>query len=310
MLRWMFWEQYNHEPNVATLRFWHGWIGEANWSELQRAQMPGKRAAGEAALKLMDEHLARPRLASSATASASPTSRSTPTPMSPRTAASGSPIIRRSQAWLTRVAAAPGYRADGRLNSSSRSLPRLAVVASLEDRAPSADDRPARPHDAAGDPRPGSGQPPSSARRRSPWAAPSRSSRVPASRQAAPARGRHAELEALADPQSRFAVLAAPAVQRRREGQAGADRRRRGGAAERNADAKAAERAHPDLLGRRRSSAARAGCAAGISWAAISAAIVSFFIDSPPCPSAQLHSSTATQSVMSDDADSRRRRPR
>ena len=22
MLRWMFWEQYNHEPNIATLRFW------------------------------------------------------------------------------------------------------------------------------------------------------------------------------------------------------------------------------------------------------------------------------------------------
>ncbi len=59
MLRWLFWEQYNHEPNVATLRFWHGWIGEANWSELQRAQAPAKRAAGEAALTLMDEHLAR-----------------------------------------------------------------------------------------------------------------------------------------------------------------------------------------------------------------------------------------------------------
>ena len=58
MLRWMFWEQYNHEPNVATLRFWHGWIGEANWSDLQRAQLPAKRAAGEAALTLMDEHLA------------------------------------------------------------------------------------------------------------------------------------------------------------------------------------------------------------------------------------------------------------
>ena len=58
MLRWMFWEQYNHEPNVATLRFWHGWIGEANWSELQRLQAPAKRAAGEAALTLMDEHLA------------------------------------------------------------------------------------------------------------------------------------------------------------------------------------------------------------------------------------------------------------
>jgi glutathione S-transferase len=24
MLHWMFWEQYNHEPNVATLRFWIG----------------------------------------------------------------------------------------------------------------------------------------------------------------------------------------------------------------------------------------------------------------------------------------------
>ena len=59
MLRWMFWEQYNHEPNVATLRFWQGWIGEANWSDLQRAQYPAKKAAGEAALALMDEYLGR-----------------------------------------------------------------------------------------------------------------------------------------------------------------------------------------------------------------------------------------------------------
>ena len=22
LLRWMFWEQYSHEPNIATLRFW------------------------------------------------------------------------------------------------------------------------------------------------------------------------------------------------------------------------------------------------------------------------------------------------
>ena len=58
VLRWMFWEQYNHEPNIATLRFWHRWIGEANFSDLQRVNLPGKRAAGEAALQLMDEHLA------------------------------------------------------------------------------------------------------------------------------------------------------------------------------------------------------------------------------------------------------------
>ncbi len=58
MLRWMFWEQYNHEPNIATVRFWMGWVGEDNLDDLQRALLPGKRAAGEAALKLMDEHLA------------------------------------------------------------------------------------------------------------------------------------------------------------------------------------------------------------------------------------------------------------
>jgi glutathione S-transferase len=58
MLRWMFFEQYNHEPNIATLRFWRGWVGEANLSDAQRAQIPAKRAAGDAALRLMDEHLA------------------------------------------------------------------------------------------------------------------------------------------------------------------------------------------------------------------------------------------------------------
>lgn len=57
MLRWMFWEQYNHEPNIATVRFWMGWVGEDKLDELQRALLPGKRAAGVAALKLMDEHL-------------------------------------------------------------------------------------------------------------------------------------------------------------------------------------------------------------------------------------------------------------
>jgi len=58
MLRWMFWEQYNHEPNIATVRFWMGWVGEENLNELQRAMLPGKREGGDAALRLMDEHLA------------------------------------------------------------------------------------------------------------------------------------------------------------------------------------------------------------------------------------------------------------
>jgi glutathione S-transferase len=58
MLRWMFFEQYNHEPNVATLRFWLAFIGEERLSEAQRGEIDGKRLAGDAALKLMDEHLA------------------------------------------------------------------------------------------------------------------------------------------------------------------------------------------------------------------------------------------------------------
>ena len=58
MLRWMFFEQYNHEPNIATLRFWFAFLGEANLSEQQRALVPAKRMAGEDALALMDRHLA------------------------------------------------------------------------------------------------------------------------------------------------------------------------------------------------------------------------------------------------------------
>jgi len=58
MLRWMFFEQYSHEPNIATLRFWLRFVGEARLSAEQRAQIMPKRMAGAAALELMDRHLA------------------------------------------------------------------------------------------------------------------------------------------------------------------------------------------------------------------------------------------------------------
>jgi glutathione S-transferase len=57
MLRWMFFEQYNHEPNVATLRFWMAFVGEEKLSKAQRSLIPSKRQAGEDALQLMDRHL-------------------------------------------------------------------------------------------------------------------------------------------------------------------------------------------------------------------------------------------------------------
>ena len=58
MLRWMFFEQYNHEPNIATLRFWIAFVGLDALSDTQRAQIAAKRAAGEAALDVMEKHLA------------------------------------------------------------------------------------------------------------------------------------------------------------------------------------------------------------------------------------------------------------
>jgi glutathione S-transferase len=57
MLRWMFWEQYNHEPNIATLRFWMRNVGIEQLTGAQREQMPIKRKAGNEALRLMDDHL-------------------------------------------------------------------------------------------------------------------------------------------------------------------------------------------------------------------------------------------------------------
>jgi glutathione S-transferase len=57
MLRWMFWEQYNHEPNIATLRFWILEVGLDRLADVQRLQMAPKRLAGNAALRLMDDHL-------------------------------------------------------------------------------------------------------------------------------------------------------------------------------------------------------------------------------------------------------------
>jgi len=58
MLSWMFFEQYSHEPNIATLRFWLQFVGRDNLTEPQTAQLAIKRASGGDALAVMDRHLA------------------------------------------------------------------------------------------------------------------------------------------------------------------------------------------------------------------------------------------------------------
>lgn len=54
VMSWLFYEQYSHEPNIATLRFW---THLPSLSPAQVAQQPGKFEAGKAALSLMDRHL-------------------------------------------------------------------------------------------------------------------------------------------------------------------------------------------------------------------------------------------------------------
>jgi len=109
MLRWMFWEQYNHEPNVATLRFWLAFVGEANLSDLQRAQLPGKKAAGDAALKLMDDHLAvRPYFVGSSVTLAD-VALYAYTHVAEEGGGFDLGDHPNVQAWLARVEATPGY---------------------------------------------------------------------------------------------------------------------------------------------------------------------------------------------------------
>src|SRR5260370_24170245 len=60
VLQWLFFEQYNHEPNVATLRYS---ITHNVLTDEPRAMVDGKPRAGYAPLDLMEGHLAdRPYL--------------------------------------------------------------------------------------------------------------------------------------------------------------------------------------------------------------------------------------------------------
>ena len=108
MLRWMFFEQYNHEPNVATLRFWLAYVGEANLSEQQCALLPGKRQAGEDALTLMDRHLGTREWFAGDAASVADIALYAYT----HVAEEGGFALRDRKhicAWLDRMAALPGY---------------------------------------------------------------------------------------------------------------------------------------------------------------------------------------------------------
>jgi glutathione S-transferase len=54
VLQWMFFEQYEIEPNLAVARFWISILGER---DARAAELEGKWSAGNRALAALDEHL-------------------------------------------------------------------------------------------------------------------------------------------------------------------------------------------------------------------------------------------------------------
>ncbi|MFL5844737.1 MAG: glutathione S-transferase family protein [Solirubrobacteraceae bacterium] len=53
VLQWLFFEQYQHEPNIAVVRFWVGWSKE----RVPEADIEAKRTAGYVTLDAMERHL-------------------------------------------------------------------------------------------------------------------------------------------------------------------------------------------------------------------------------------------------------------
>jgi glutathione S-transferase len=56
VLQWLFFEQYSHEPYIATSRYWIALLGK---EREYRDELAGKRGPGLAALQVMEQHLAR-----------------------------------------------------------------------------------------------------------------------------------------------------------------------------------------------------------------------------------------------------------
>ena len=106
VLQWMFFEQYDHEPSIAVVRFWVAYSGRPDAFTDRLAE---RRAAGYRALDAMERHLAGGR---DFFVGASPTLADVVLYAYTHVADEGGfdlepyPAIR---AWLDRVAAEPGH---------------------------------------------------------------------------------------------------------------------------------------------------------------------------------------------------------
>jgi len=107
VLQWMFFEQYSHEPYVAVARFWLAYAPQEQL-EAKRHLIPEWHEKGNAALKVMQTHLARHDWFAADRYTIADIALYGYT----HCAAEGGFHLERYpavQAWLTRVAAQPGH---------------------------------------------------------------------------------------------------------------------------------------------------------------------------------------------------------
>lgn len=105
VLQWMFFEQYSHEPYVATPRFIVKHLPE---DSPRRAELPGRLKQGRAALSVMEGHLAAHRFFVAETYSIADIALYAYTHVAHEGGLELEPYPQ-VRAWIARVAEKPGY---------------------------------------------------------------------------------------------------------------------------------------------------------------------------------------------------------
>jgi len=106
VLQWMFFEQYSHEPNIATTRHWI--THKVDMTPERAAAAPGKRKGGIAALEVMEQHLRARTFFVGESYSIADIALYAYTHVAPEGGFDLAPFPS-LRAWLERVAAQPGY---------------------------------------------------------------------------------------------------------------------------------------------------------------------------------------------------------
>jgi glutathione S-transferase len=103
VLQWLFFEQYDHEPNIAVLRFW-----EMAGIHPSEAELEAKRERGTAALSALERHLESHHFLVGERYSIADISLYAYTHVAPEASFSLQPYPA-IEAWLARIAADPGH---------------------------------------------------------------------------------------------------------------------------------------------------------------------------------------------------------